>query len=204
MQKPLTRIAIDIDEVTAQFTDALRLWVNTATGADLQPHHYQTKHEFWSHFHSVWTENDILDLVDYDKFNHELSVNQSHVKVVAGAKEAIASLKQKYDVVFITSRPPAQHDATRTWLDEHIDPTIPLYLANNPTVQSSPQSKGQLCVELDAQLLIDDSAENCQDALDNGADAIFFGNYGTNAHAPESLRRCSNWQEVLEYIDGLK
>jgi hypothetical protein len=79
---------------------------------------------------------------------------------------------------------------------------MPLYLANNPTVQSNPQSKGELCVELDVQLLIDDNAENCQDARDNGADAILFGDYGWNAHASESLHRCSNWQEVLEYIDG--
>jgi len=202
MNVPIIRIGVDIDDVTAEFTDALRLWVNTAAGVDLQPHHYQTKHEYWAHFKAVWAENKIVDLVDYDRFDNELTVNQSHVKVVAGAKEAIALLKQKYDIVFITSRPPAQHDATRQWLDEHIDPSMPLYLANNPTVQSNPQSKGELCVELDVQLLIDDNAENCQDARDNGADAILFGDYGWNAHASESLHRCSNWQEVLEYIDG--
>lgn len=202
MSAPLTRIALDIDDVTAEFTDAVRLWVNNSTGAELQPYHYQTKHDFWVHFKSVWAENGLTDLVDYTKFNEELAVDQSHVRVAPGAKEAIAALKKKYDIVFITSRQPSQFDATRNWLDKHIDPTIPLYLANNPTVQSNPQSKGELCVELDAQLLIDDNAENCLDALDNGADAILFGDYGWNAHAPDSIHRCCNWHEVLEYIDG--
>jgi len=202
MSTPIIRIGIDIDEVTAQFSEALRLWVNTSTGADLQPHHYQTEHEFWAHFKGVWAEHNIDDLVDYDQFNNELAVDQSHVKTVEGAKDAIAVLKQKYDLVFITSRPPAQFDATRVWLDKHIDASIPLYLANNPTVQSNPQSKGELCVELDVQLLIDDNVDNCLGAIDNGAHAILFGDYGWNAHAPESLPRCSNWQEVLEYLDG--
>lgn len=202
MSTPITRIALDIDDVTAEFTDAVRLWVNNATGVDLQPHHYQTKHDFWMHFKSVWAENGISDLVDYDQFNNELAVDQSHVRVIPGAKQAIVALKQKYEVVFITARGPAQYDATRHWLDKHIDPSIPLYLAYNPTVQSTPQSKGELCVELGAQLLIDDNAENCLDAIDNGADAILFGDYGWNAHASESLNRCANWQEVLENIDG--
>ncbi len=202
MSAPLTRIALDIDDVTAQFTDAVRLWVNDVTGADLQPHHYQTQHEFWTHFKSVWAENGLSELVDYNQFNEELAVNQSHVKPTEGAKEAIKELKQKYDIVFITARGPSQYDATRHWLDEHIDPTIPLYLSNNPTVQSTIQSKGELCVELEVQLLIDDCVENCLSAVDNGTEAILFGDYGWNAYAPESLHRCCDWHEVLEYING--
>jgi uncharacterized HAD superfamily protein len=201
MSATITRIGLDIDDVTAELTDAVRLWANNVAGADLQPYHYQTQHDFWVHFKSVWAENGLSHLVDYNKFNDQLAVDQSHVKVIPGARKAIAALKQKYEIVFITSRGPTQYDATRQWLDKHIDPSIPLYLANNPTVQSSPQSKGQLCVELDVQLLIDDNAENCLDAIDNGADAILFGDYGWNAHAPDSIHRCCDWTEVLRYLD---
>lgn len=202
MATTLKRIALDIDDVTADFTDAMRVWVNEVTGANLQPHHYAIEYEFWGHYAKVWADHGIAELVDYDKFHEAMSLDQSKVSVVRGAKEAIAQLKQKYDVVFITSRAPILLDETRRWLDKHIDASIPIYLANNPKVQSTPQSKGELCVELDVQLLIDDNYTNCQDAIDYGVEALLFGSYGWNAQAPKSLKRCNNWDEVLEYIDG--
>lgn len=198
----LKRIALDIDDVTADFTEAMRVWVNETTGANLQPHHYAVEYEFWEHYGRVWADHGIAELVDYDKFHEKMSLDQSAVPVIQGAKEAIARLKQRYDLVFITSRAPVLLDETRRWLDEHIDPTIPIYLANNPKVQSTPQSKGELCTELGVQLLIDDNYTNCLDAIDYGVEAIVFGSYGWNTQAPDSLNRCNNWDEVLEYIDG--
>ena len=202
MTTTLKRIALDIDDVTADFTEAMRVWVNTATGANLQPHHYAAEYDFWEHYGKVWADHGIAELVDYAKFTNELSLDQSSVPIVQGAKEAIAQLKQNYEIIFITSRDPILLDETRRWLDKHIDRTIPIYLANNPTVQSTPQTKGELCVELGVQLLIDDNFNNCEDALANGVEAILFGSYGWNARAPKTLTRCTSWEEVLEHING--
>jgi len=64
-------------------------------------------------------------------------------------------------------------------------------------------TKGQLGKQLGGGLLIDDNIQHCESAVELGIDTVLFGDYGWN-RTNTSLKRCYNWQEVIEYLDGAK
>lgn len=193
------RIGIDIDDVLSDTLGATREWAHAKTDIRLDPEHYHTDDDYWNYYNAIWARHGIKGL-EFEDFLKELETDQSAVKPNEGAASAIQALRKEYDVVLITSRAPFLKDATRAWLDENIDTDIPLYIASNPLTNTGVQSKGELCVELGVELLIDDNIGNCESAREFGVEAILFGKYGWNANAPKDLQRCVNWQEVLEYI----
>lgn len=193
-------IAIDVDDVTANTMDSVRLWANEVTGASLVHSHYHTQDDYWDYYNSIWRRHGLADQLDFSIFLKKMETDQSNVLVAEGAKDAIQALKAKFNVIFITSRPLAQKDETRKWLDEHVDKDSPLYIASNPAAGQNLQSKGELCLELGASLLIDDNISNCQSALEYGADAILFGLYGWNENAPAGLKRCLTWPEIQDLL----
>ncbi len=202
MSEPLTCIAIDIDDVVANSIARVREWANEKTGRVIEPHHYHTDDEYWNYYNSIWLRHGVADQLVFEDYMTELDVDQSKIKTHVNAKEAILKLRENYELVFITSRPPSMKDSTRRWLDENIDTSIPLYLAVNPLSNQTAKSKGELCIELGAGLLIDDNVDNCNSALDAGVGAILFGDYGWNKNAPETMQRGADWNEVLELLDG--
>ena len=193
-------IAIDIDDVTANTLDTVRLWANDLTGASLKHSDYHTNDDYWNYYNTIWERHGLSDKLNFNAFLTLLETDQSSILTNDKAGQVIRALKKKFDIVFISSRPMSQKDATRKWLDEHIDKEIPLYIASNPAVGQSLQSKGELCQELGASLLIDDNVAHCENAQLYDTDVILFGFYGWNEHAPESMKRCKTWQEVEDSL----
>lgn len=193
-------IAIDIDDVTANTIDSVRLWANELSGASLVHLHYHTQDDYWDYYNSIWLRHGLADKLNFEIFLKLMETDQSEIIVSEGAFEAIQALKKKFNIIFMTSRPLPQKDETRKWLDRHIDKEIPLYVSANPAVGQNLQSKGEMCRELGVSLLIDDNIANCQSALEYDVDAVLFGFYGWNEQAPSNLKRCLNWHEVQEFL----
>lgn len=197
------KIAIDIDDVVAMTSSAVRAWANEKTGLKLTEEDYRLGDaNYWNYYEAVWSHHGIADQLSFGDFLNSMDEEQGHIAPVENAKQVIAKLKKKYDVVFITARRPQHKDSTRRWLDEHIDATIPLYLSLNPFANETAQSKGQMCREMGVSILIDDNVDNCQSAIDYDVEAIVFGNYGWNAEPPVEAARCISWRDVEEYLDG--
>lgn len=197
------KIAIDIDDVVAMTTEAVRLWANHRAGAQLQPHHYfLTDGDYWNYYEAVWDKHGIGSGMVFEDFLETMNKDQSHIAAAKDARRVIAHLKRNYDIVFITARRPTHKESTRLWLDKYIDASIPLYLSLNPFANEAAQSKGEICAELGVDLLIDDNVDNCKSALQYGVDVVLFGNYGWNADAPADMPRCISWRDVEEYLDG--
>lgn len=194
-------IAIDIDDVVASVMEAVHIWANEKTGATLpRDVYYNTTANYWSYYDSIWSEHGLSDQVNFDMVLNELAEDQSHIPVVEGARETLAMLKNRYNLVFITSRPTYQKDATRRWLDERISAEIPLYMSHNPMANAEARSKGEICADLGASYLIDDNIGNCQNAAEYGVEPLLFGAYGWNDAAPASLRRFTSWDAIGEYL----
>lgn len=196
--KPI--IALDIDDVVANVIDSVRLWANEVTGLSLGSEAYHTDDDYWHYFDSIWERHGVSDRINFTAVLEGMANDQSNVAVVEGARETIQALKQRYELVFITSRPSYQQKETRRWLNERIDPTIPMYMAYNPMVDHEARSKGEICAELGVSVLIDDNISNCESALEYGVDAVLFGAYGWNDKAPGHIKRCGSWNEVAEYL----
>lgn len=197
---PKTTIAVDIDEVLANIVGFVHLWANETTGSALKPSDYYTNDEFWNYYNTIWERHGIADQVNFDMVLALLAEDQSGIAVIENARQGIAALKARYDIVFITSRPSYQEEATRRWLDEHIDASIPLYISFHPGVNETARSKGEICADLGVSYLIDDNIGNCQSAVDYGVEAILFGEYGWNENAPSHMKRCKTWKDVEGYL----
>ena len=198
MSKPI--VGIDIDDVVANVIDSVRLWANEKTGANLTEAEYRTDDNYWEYYNTIWQRHGLSETVNFTMVLDDLAHDQSHIALVEGARETIHALKEKYDLVFITSRPAYQQDATRRWLDERIDSEIPMYTSHNPMANSDHRSKGEICAELGLKYLIDDNVGNCQNANEYGVEPLLFGLYGWNEKAPSNLRRFFTWDEVGEYL----
>ena len=198
--KARKKIAIDVDDVVAKTSEAVRIWANKEARATLQPEDYFiATNSYWNYYEAVWELHRIEGL-SFGDFLNDMDVDQSHIAPFKGAKKVITQLKKEYDVVFITARHPSHKDGTRTWLDEHIDADTPLLLSYNPFANEAARSKGEICAELGVDVLIDDNIDNCQSAVDYGVEAITFGAYGWNMELPAGVQRCATWRDVEVYF----
>jgi len=193
------RIAIDIDDVTAATLNAAQAWAHRTTGVLLDPRHYHTDDPYWDYYNSIWKRHGLNDL-QFEVFLDELVTNQGLIAPLPEAQRVIKALNKRFGVVFITSRDMSLQESTRAWIDRHIDASIPVYFAHNPLSDKAGISKGELCNDLGAQWLIDDSIDHCQNVIEHGVEAILFGNYGWNQQAPKELTRCVNWRAVEDYF----
>jgi 5'(3')-deoxyribonucleotidase len=193
-------VAIDIDDVVANTLDAVRLWANEKAGVSLTEDHYRTDADYWQYYDTIWQRHGIADKIDFSTFLEGAHHDQTHISVVEGAHEAIKALEATYDLIFITSRPIAQLEMTRRWLDQRVDSSVPVYAARNPYANAEARSKGEICAEIGVSYLIDDNVDNCQNAAEYGVEPLLFGSYGWNEHAPHSLRRFLSWHDVKEYL----
>ena len=202
MKKPL--LAIDIDDVIADSTEALRRVVNKRYDVDLAPQDYVLNDDgsYWGYYERVWAAHG-LHHVRYDVLHDEMARDQSHVPLLPGASFAIGELTKRYDIMLITARDLAWEQVTLDWLTSHFGSVFTaVHFAGRTKHGVKVPSKGQLCKELGAKLLIDDNTEHCQSALDQGVDAILFGDYGWHNGKTDGLKVCKDWPAVLEYFDA--
>jgi 5'(3')-deoxyribonucleotidase len=200
MKLPL--IAIDIDDTIADSTESVRLLANMRTGANITPAAYRVAGDFWGYYERVWATHGITGKIIYNDLAAEMIVDQSHIPLLPGALMAIKQLAQRYAIVLITARDQNCEAATRRWLAQQfpgLDVEV-YFAASHHNIRA--KTKGQICKDLGAEVLIDDNVEHCESALEESIDAILFGEYGWHSHAGEHLARCKDWQAVLEYFDA--
>jgi uncharacterized HAD superfamily protein len=197
-------IAIDIDDVIADTSEAIRLWGNEKSGIEMTKEDYSIEGEYWGYYERVWDQKNLNSVLFFDDAEAAIINSEIQVPLLAGASFAIRELAKQFRIVLITSRNPLLEAITRKWLDEHFEGLdVELYFAKNPkNISGSSKTKGQLCKELGAFLLIDDNVDHCQSMLDEGLEAVLFGTYGWQPYVPEGAIRCNDWPAVVEYMDG--
>lgn len=190
-------ITVDIDDVIASSTEAFRLVVNQHTGANLTSEDYRVPHTGYNDYYEhVWRSHGLN--VIYDEFSLPMRVDQSHIALVDGAKNALTKLSKQYDIAFITSRSISWQDATHVYINTKLKGLK----ADIHFTEQEGTSKGQVCQELGAEWHIDDNPDHCKAVLAAGIKAILFGDYGWHHKAPKNIHRCKDWAAVLEYFDG--
>jgi 5'(3')-deoxyribonucleotidase len=198
-------IAFDIDDVLAETHENTRLWTNKMAGSAFTKEDFQQPGEYWGYYLRIWAEHGLSDILKQENYEEAMAQDLATVPLMAGASFAISELQKKFKIILITSRAPVLEGPTREWVNEHFaDYDIELYFASNPNhgQLSERKTKGELCKELGASILIDDNPEHCQSALDAGIEPVLFGEYGWHQTIPEGVTRCKDWPAVLEYLDG--
>lgn len=197
-------IAVDIDDVIADSTEALRISVNRRYRVSLTPEDYVLRDggDYWGYYERVWAAHGVHN-ADYDELHEDMAIDQSHVPLLPGASFAIGELSKKFDIVLITARDKAWEQATLKWVTAHFGAVFrSVYFAGRSKHGAKIQTKGELCNDLGVTLLIDDNPAHCRSALDVGVDAILFGDFGWQKGKTGGLTVCDDWPAVLEYFDG--
>lgn len=199
MKKPV--IAVDIDDVIADSTESFRLRINELLAVDLKKEHYKIEGDYRGYYERVWSIHGLEGKVSMDDLDNEMMIDQSHVPLLPNALFATSELTNRYEIVLMTSRDRLWKKATLKWLRSLFgDSFLDVHFTGNKH-DSESKTKGQLCREVGASWLIDDNLDHCQSAIDEGVEAILFGDYGWHVNVRKGTTRCKDWLAVLEYFD---
>jgi 5'(3')-deoxyribonucleotidase len=192
-------IAVDIDDVLADSTEALRLEVNQRLGIGLQAEHYNIAAPYWGYYEQVWKQHGAN--ITLDELDSQMEASQMHVAPARGAKSVLRHLHQQFAIIAVTSRAATWRPATEQWAEHHFGGIIDKIVFTDNSRGARQTSKGIICASEGAQWLIDDNYEHCASAEVCGVQPILFGEYGWNQQ-PSDFIRCKDWQSVKEYFDA--
>ncbi len=194
------RIAFDIDDVLANTTDALRIYVNENTGLNLSKDDYKVPATYWGYYEHVWSAAGIHDHSWIHRFHEQMGRDQSNIRPVEGSEQTVNVLSRDFDLVAVTSRELFMEQETKRWVHQHFGGVFEdIVLLGH--IHTAKQTKGDACKELDAQYLFDDNLGHCQSAQAVGATGILFGDYGWHEEDRDvRIDRCKDMPAVLEYF----
>ncbi|KAK0208395.1 hypothetical protein DFS33DRAFT_1411819 [Desarmillaria ectypa] len=166
---PVPVIAVDLDDVLAQTNHIVADWHNEVYGTRMDISHfyyyYYWKNPFWG------TPKQTFDKIK--EFYQTPRIFQANP--VPGAREGTLSLKDMgFKLIIVTARAPDTADESWTWFK---DP----HKTGHEIVTKL--SKAQVCADLNARVLIDDSSENalqCATAMPVATCVLLFGDYEWN------------------------
>eukprot|EP01084_Bolivina_argentea_P026126 48523_1 len=205
VNKPV--IAVDLDEVLCQFVELICRYVNdNKLFGDKQ----YTVTDFNSYlFHEVWGGyKDETTTIVQDFLSSEYFTNINEMKQIPDAYNVLLSLKSKFKFVICTSRQLRTKDITIKWVNKFF-PNIfdQIVFGNHFGLTGKKVSKPDLCKQLNARILIDDSsyyAKQSHSTLDYVVIFDWNGKYGWNktekSIAP-NVSRLHNWNEIKQFLE---
>ncbi len=194
-------IAIDIDDVIAATSDAIRISVNDKFNVNLTNEHYSQAGEYWGYYERVWESNGLVGDDIFSDFVQDMLAEKVEINLLPGAVSVISELAKHNKIVFVTSRDSAWKDYTLKWLGSNFSfDDIEVHFTKSH-LGLEHKTKGEICSDLGVSLLIDDNADHCKSAIEKGVGAILYGDYGWHSSVPVGVVRCKSWSEVLESVN---
>jgi len=197
------RIAIDIDDVLADFAESFVEYSNNKYGTNLRAEDYGED------FVKLWG-------VDNEEVARRISdMNETRIATRLGRKEhafeALEYLKQRYDLFIVTFRISDLKDDTIQWIETNF-PNIfkddRIYFGGSSNMSDSYKlfTKGELVKQLKIDYLIDDQIRHCLSSASQGVKALLFGNHTKDDidKLPKNIYRVRDWREVQRFFDEEK
>lgn len=193
-------VATDIDEVLFPFVAEFSGWHNQEYGTELSLDDF-TSYEF----HEVLGTS-IPETVH--RVHSFLSVEHGHATVspLEKSQEAIAALGERYRLAAVTARHPQFENPTLQYILQYYgDQIVDLTLVGHKETMDVVRTKAEVCSELGAVALIDDSVQHVTGCAEVGIEGLLFGNYPWNQtdELPASVVRYNDWDGVLGHF-GIK
>jgi len=189
-------IAIDIDDTIAASSEALMIEVNRAFGCQLTSADYAIEADYQGYYEQVWQRHGLT--IDLAQLLTDMTVDQSHMKVMPGASAALTHLANRFELQVVTARNRAWYQATMAWVTTNF-PNL-FAAVNFTTVYEQPLSKGEMCRDIGASCLVDDNPAFCRSAQVAGIDTVLFGNFAWQHHTCPSITRCQDWTAVVSHF----
>lgn len=191
-------LAMDIDEVVFPFLDQFIVWHRQEYGALLKREDFLT-YEFDTTL-GISVEETVKRVHGFLEHEH----THTNVTPIDQADMAIHRLNERFEIHPVTARHPMFRKVTHEYLTEHFgDVFKEITLVGHAATMDILRSKAEVCQELGAFALIDDSVSHVTGCVEVGIGGILFGNYPwnqTNDLRPDIVR-CPDWPAVLEYLN---
>eukprot|EP00761_Pharyngomonas_kirbyi_P001564 gb/GECH01001568.1/.p1 GENE.gb/GECH01001568.1/~~gb/GECH01001568.1/.p1 ORF type:complete len:205 (+),score=54.90 gb/GECH01001568.1/:1-615(+) len=195
-------IACDLDEVLGTFVEQLAQFHNRVYNTNLSLSDFDS-YQFWN----VWGGNAKEAATKINEFFE--SPEFDSLKPIPGAHEALKELKEKgYTLVLVTSRQTFLKEKTMKFLDKNYPGIFDQVRLGNHYGEGKKKSKPEMCRELGASILIDDSLKYCTECAHDDIKAVLFdlnGEYpwnNTDEPLHSNITRVSNWKEALNVVLG--
>lgn len=191
-------IAVDIDDVLVDHYEAVLAFHNARYGTTHTLEDYVTDH--WSR---VWG----TDQAETNRRAEEFAaLGVAGRAIKAGALQGIQELHKRYDLAIITVRRKVNVEPTLKWLDDKFPGVFKEVRFVPIWEEADAPSKAEICQQIGASYLIDDSLKHCELAAAAGIQAVLFGSFPWNQATtlPAGVTRCKDWPAVTEYFDGAR
>ncbi len=178
------KIGIDKDDVLVNFTSSLQQFHNEQYGTNFT---LNDVHNF--NLWEVWQ-------CSYEEAADRVTAFYKSGKIktllpMEGAREAVEILKQRFDLVIITSRP-QEFTAETAYTTEKYFPGCFSGIYHTSLLLSEwgvRRKKSEICRETGAEILIDDSLDNVRDCASVGIRTLLFRRPWNLSVSDESLKR---------------
>lgn len=188
-------IAVDIDEVTADFISYFIYFHNLMYKTKM------TRKQVLSYYLHQAFETDKEEMrIRFAEFQSLRLLER--IKPAKGAIEGIKKLIELgFSPHFVTARPQTIEKETKMWLKKHFkDIKFPIHFTH-PGPGQPKLKKSQICKSIGAKILIDDHIENALDCAQKGIMVYLIdAPWNQLESLPENVVRVKSWKEILERL----
>lgn len=191
------RVGIDVDNVISNFNDAL---LN-----EYLLHDKELRNSGIINKNAEYIRKGMFDWSESEEttfYRSNIERIAKKLRVIEGAKEYIDKLHKDGNFIYIiTGRDNGEYsepyNMTKEWLDNNDVYYDDLILTN----AYDKHAKAEKCIELNIDIMIDDSVRICQDCIDNGITTILMD---TPYNKYANIKRVKNWEEFYVYVSNYK
>jgi len=185
------KIAIDVDDIIADFIPSLIRFHNSVYGTSLRFDNF-TSRKFWT----IWggtKKSDIEKIFSFYK-----TVFFKNIKPLKGAQEGIKNLKKRHELFIITSRESPAKKETLNWISKYFPNMFSeIFFTEN----GKGKRKYDICKEVNIDVIIEDDVDNIIECSRNGIKVIAI-DYPWNKikSLPENVHKVNSWVEIVDLL----
>lgn len=131
------------------------------------------------------------------------SPEHEEAPTITGSVDAIAELARECAIHIVTARPPHTRERTYAWIERHF-PGIFADVHFTGNLLPGGKPKSEVCRELGAAFMIEDSLRNTLEVAAAGIPVLLFDAPWNQGAIPANVTRVSGWPQILETIQSVR
>lgn len=193
------KIAIDVDDVLADFSGAFIEFQKKEYNLDLEPIKKLLYGSEWMNSVNLSKEEGIRRIMEFVE-----SDRTKNLQTVKGSQSAIEKLGKKFKLVALTGRPASVAEVTKKWLEENFSNSFSDFLITDAHIfHEGKKDKGEMCIENGIKLLIDDLPQYCMECASVDVHSFLFSqphNQYFDEHEYSEITRMNSWEDVIKKL----
>jgi uncharacterized HAD superfamily protein len=192
-------IGIDIDGVIADFVNPMNYYYNNRFKTNFKEGDYN-KYRFWT----IWetSQEEGINIVEDFFFSKDFEKVQPYQDTF----QAIKILSEKHTLYVISSRPEMVQEKTIKWLRSIFGDMIKdIKFAVKWLKETEGISKGDICKELNVNIMIEDHFEEAEEISSQGIKTLLMSRpWNENESiSGKNIIRVNGWNDILEVINKI-